>query len=126
MDAAPADVPRVRALDFMANSHAARTQDAAMVIETEALMARVCRELGKLVTQPHVIDAELYSKILQLAISVGNAHRAHMIALGQQQLDNQLAMRREARRVGAHNHAFFHRHEAGGLQILLALDLNET
>ena len=45
------------------------------------------------------------AKVLQLAVAVGHADRADVVALGEQQLDDHPAVRLQPRRVGGDLHA---------------------
>ena len=57
LDAAAGDVPHVRAFDLGAGAHAARTQDAAVVVEHVARVRGVDREPRVVVRVAHVRDA---------------------------------------------------------------------
>ena len=122
----PQHVPGVRAFHFVAHADAARAQDAAVVVEAETFVADIHGQRRKLVAEAYVIDAELRGQILQLAVAVHHADRADVVALGEQQFDDQLALRVQLRRVGVHHHAFFHLRQARSLQFLLALDLHQA
>ncbi len=99
-----------------ANPHAARAKDAAVVVEHVPLLREVHRQRGVAIGEAHAGDAERDGQRLKFAVAVGDAHRAEVIALGQQQLDDHAAVGRQPRRVDHHRKAFLHRRGAGGRQ----------
>ena len=68
--AAAEDVPGVGALDFVADAHAAGAQNAAVVVDAEALVAGIDGKRRKLVAQADVIDAQALGEVLQFAGAV--------------------------------------------------------
>src|SRR5450759_791742 len=98
----------MRAFHFAASPHAARAEDAAVVVEHIALVAHVYADFGEAVGIAYAVDAEFLRERLQLAVVVGNADRADMIALDKQQLDSDLTVALQLRRRGVHRHAFLH------------------
>ena len=92
VDAAAHHVPYVRAFDLGADTHAARAEDAAIVIDGEALMRCVDRQFGIAVRQAHMRQALLLRQGLQLAMAVRDTDRADMVALGKEQFENRAAM----------------------------------
>ena len=121
VDASPHDVPGVRPLDLVAHPHAARTQDAAVMVEGEAVMRGVDRDLRVQVRHADVIDAEPHGQVLQLAVPVDHADRADVVALAEQELQDQLAIAVEPLGVHGDLHALFHLRHAGGQQLVAPL-----
>ena len=64
-------------------------QDAAVVVEHEARMRHVDRQARRIVGIADVGDAEALRQSLQLAMAVGDADRAEVVALDEQQLQRQ-------------------------------------
>src|SRR6185436_1645248 len=58
-------VPGMRSLDLVADADAARTQDAAIVIDAEALVRHIDLAPGRLIIETDVIDAERRGMILK-------------------------------------------------------------
>src|SRR5208283_5625478 len=75
-------VPDVGALDFGADADTARAQDAAVVVEHEARVRGVHGERPVAVGVADVGDAQLLGQRLQLAVVVGDAHGADVVARG--------------------------------------------
>ena len=115
-DAAAGDVPHVRALDLGAGAHAARAQDAAVVVEHVARVRGVDGEAREAVGVADVRDAVLLRQRLQLAVAGRDAHGADVVALGEQQLEGDLAVGLELRRGGDDRLALLHGRGAGGQQ----------
>ena len=74
-------------------AHAARAQDAAVVVEHVARVRGVDGEPRVAVRVADVRDAVLLRQRLQLAVPGRDAHRADVVALGEQQLERDLAVR---------------------------------
>ena len=90
--AAPGDIPGVRTFDFIADAHATGTENAAVVIDAELIVRHIHGQLGKLILEPDVIHAHARRQVLQFAMAVGHAHRANVVAFGEQQFDDHLAI----------------------------------
>ena len=73
-----------------------------------------------------VVDPEFHCQVLQFAVAVGHADRAHVVAFGQQQFDDLAAVPVEPRRAGAHLHAFPDGGNAGGQQFAVAGHLHQA
>ena len=71
-------------------------------------------------------QALLLPQGLQLAMAVGHADRADVIALGEEQLKDGLAMLLQALRRRGDFHSFFDGGDAGGQQLVAALDLDQA
>ena len=92
VDAAAHHVPDVGAFDLRADAHAAGAEDAAVVVDGEALVGGVDGELGVAIGQADVGQALLLGQGLQFAMAVGDADRADVIALGEEQLEDGAAV----------------------------------
>src|SRR5208282_5791348 len=92
VDAAAHDIPNMRALNFGADTHAASAQDAAVVVEGEPFVRGVNAELGVAIRKANMGQALLLAEGLQFAVAVGDANRADMVALGEEQFQNRAAM----------------------------------
>ena len=91
-DAAAGDVPDVGALDLGAGAHAARAEDAAVVVEHVARVRGVDREPRVVVRIADVVTPCSCGQGLQLAVAGGHADRADVVALDEQQLQRDLAV----------------------------------
>ena len=60
---------------------------------------------GPAVGHPHVVDAALLGQRLQLAVAVGDAHRADVVALGEEQFDDRAPVALQPLGVGGDLHA---------------------
>ncbi len=78
------DVPGVGAFNLVADSYATGTEDAAVVVDAEPLVADIDGQLWVQIVEPHVVHADLDGKVLELAVAVGHANRTHMVALGEE------------------------------------------
>ena len=76
----------MRALDLVANADAARAENAAVVVQNEAGMRDIHRQPRVVVGEADVGEAERLRQRLQFAMAVGDADRADMVALDEQQL----------------------------------------
>ena len=92
VDAAAHHIPDVRAFNLRADAHAARAQNAAVVVDGEALVRGIHGQRGIAIGQADVGQALLLRQRLQFAVAVGDADRADVIALGEEQLENHAAM----------------------------------
>ena len=92
VDAAAHHIPDVRAFDFGADAHAAGAQDAAVVVHGEALVRSIHGKRGIAIGQADMGQALLLGQRLQLAVAVGDAHRADVVALGEEQLKDGAAV----------------------------------
>ena len=92
VDAAAHHVPDVRAFNLSADADAAGAEDAAVVVDGEALVRGVDGELGVAIGQADVGQALLLRQGLQFAMAVGDADGADVVALGEEQLENGAAM----------------------------------
>ena len=113
-------------LNLVAHAHAAGAQDAAVVIHHEAFVRSVHGQAGVLIGEVDVRHAQLERQRLQVAVAVHHAHRANVVALGEQQFQNAVAVAVQTLGVGEHFHAFGHARDAGGQQARRALQLDET
>src|SRR5260370_23197806 len=115
-DTARADVPDVRAFHLLADANAARTQDAAVVVQHVAGMRVVHRELRVGVWIAHMGHAEALRHGLQLAMVIGNADGALVIAFAEEELDGNPPVLRQLFGVGGDRHTVLYRSGAGGQQ----------
>jgi hypothetical protein len=86
--AAPAHIPHVGAFHLVAHPHAAGAEDAAVVIEPEMSVGEIHSPLGEAIRQAAVIHAHLHRHVLQLAVAIGHADGAHVVAFSEQQFDH--------------------------------------
>ncbi len=126
VDAAPHHVPGMRALDLVANPDATRAQNAAVVIDDEAVVRGVDIFFRIAIRKAHMRNAETLRQHLHLAVTVRDADRADMIALGEQQLKDHAAVVLQALGVGGDFHALFDHSDAGRKQLVLALNLDKA
>src|ERR1019366_362013 len=105
-DAAPGDVPGVRAFDLVTDPYAAGAQDTAVVVQYKPLVRGVDRELGVQGREVEVGEAEPLGLALKLTVLVGDAHRTDMVALHKEELDYLAAVVDEALGIGGDLHPF--------------------
>ncbi len=102
VDAAAHDVPDVRAFDLGADAHAAGAEDAAVVDrETKRSWEASTGSLGVAIGEADVSQTLALRQRLQFAMAVGDADRADVIALGEEHLQDVLAIVLQALGVGA-------------------------
>ena len=92
VDAARGNFPDVGAFNFCADPYAARAENAAIVIKDEARVAHVYLQARVVVGVADVGDAERLRHGLQLAMAVGDAGRADVVALDEEQFDGHAAI----------------------------------
>src|ERR1035437_3822744 len=92
VDAARGYLPDVRALHLRTDPDAAGAEDAAILVENEAGVGHVHGEARIVVGVAHVGDAQLAGHELEFAMAVGDAGRADVVALDQQQLDGHFSV----------------------------------
>ena len=126
IDPASHHIPYVSAFNFGTNPHAACAQDAAVVIACEALVRCIHLEQRVAIGQPHMGHPQLLAHRLQLAVAVGHAYRADMIALGKQQFDDGLTVLVEPFGVCRDLHALLHARHTGRKQLVVPLDLDQA
>src|ERR1019366_143280 len=126
LHAARHNVPGVCAFDFVAHADAARTQDAAVVIHHEALVRGIHREARVSIGEVHVGHAQGQRHGLQVAVAVGDADAAHVVAFGEHQFQNAAAELRQALRIDGDFHALRHARDAGRQQFVDALDFDDA
>ena len=83
--AAAGDILGAGALDVPAHPHAAGAEDAAVMVHAEKRVGVVHLPLGEIVLVADVVHALAAGEGLEFAMAVGDAHRADMVALGEQQ-----------------------------------------
>ena len=83
-------------------------------------------ELGVAIGQAHVSEALLLGESLELAMAVGDADRAYMIALGEEQFEDVAAILLKAFGVGEDVHAFKDGSDAGREQLAGAGDFDQA
>jgi hypothetical protein len=126
VDAARGDLPNVRSLDLGANPDAARAEDAPVVIENEARMGHIDGKAGIVIGVPDMGYAERLSHGLKLAVAVGDAGRADVVALHEEQLNSHAAIERELFRGSPDGHAVLDGRGAGGQQAVSAGQLHHA
>jgi len=109
MNPARHHVPHVRPFDLGAHPYATRAENAAVMVEHEAGMAGVDLKLGKVVRKAHAGHAQRVGNVLQFAMAIGDANRAHVITLDQQQFGGDAAVAGQLRRSGRDRHSILHR-----------------
>src|SRR6185437_2293813 len=126
VDSAAHHVPHVRAFHLGAYAHAARAQNAAIVVGGEAFVRGVHRKRRIAIGQPHVREPLVLRQRLQLAVAVGYAHGADVVALGEQQFEDHPAVLLQALGIGGHLHALVNGGHAGRKQLVAALHLHNA
>ena len=106
MDAAGSEFPNMRAFQFRTNPDTPGAKNAAVVIENEARVRHVDGQFGEVVGEADGADAQGRGHRLKFAMSVGDADRANVVSLDQQQFHGDAAIARQFRRVGRDRHAF--------------------
>ena len=89
-------------------------------------MRSVHRQARIPVSEVYVGHLQGLRKVLQFAMPVGDADRAHMVALGKEQFQYLPPILAEPLTVQRHFHAFFHARDAGGKQLVDTLDLHQA
>src|SRR5262252_803305 len=84
LDAAAHYVPGVRALDAVANAYTTSAEDAAVVVDREALVTGINVQRRIAVRIAHMGDFELLGERLHFAVPVRNTDRADVVALGKE------------------------------------------
>ena len=112
-------VPGVSPLDLVADAHAAGAEDAAVVVDPEALVRRVHTRRGVELGELEVGEPQPDREVLQLAVPIGHADRADVVALGVEQLHDPAAVSAEAVGVDRHRHPLFDGGHAGGKELAL-------
>ena len=114
------------ALDFGADGDAAAAGDAFGTVAHEADGAVVLITLRLFAFVAQLCDAEVVGNGLQLAVFVAVADLAVALVLGEEQFNNDFAGFAHATVVGVDFHLLGDGHDAGGHQILDAVDLDEA
>ena len=117
INSAPHHIPHVRAFDLRADPHAARAQDAAIVIGGKPLVRHIHQQLRIAIWKPHMGEPLRLRHRLQFAMTIGHTHRAHVIAFREQQFQNRLPIMQQPVGLGRDLHAFFHLQHASGKQL---------
>ena len=126
MGAAVCDVPDVGALDLVAYAHASGTQDAPVGVEDVLRMGGVHFPVGRLVVESHVVHVRGHRHVLELAVPVHHAYGADVVALGEEQLDDRLAVRAQDRGVRFDLHVGCDGGGARGPQAMVLGDLDDA
>ncbi len=116
----------MRAFNLGADAHAAGAENAAVVVGGEALVRGIHGQRGVAIGQADMGQALLLRKGLQFAVAVGDADRADVVALGEEQFENGAAMLFEPLGVGGDLHALVDGGHAGGQELVAALDLHQA
>ena len=98
VDAGAHHAPGAGALDLGADPDAADAHDAAVVVDREQRVRRVDRDPGVDQRQLEVVEADRLRQVLELAVVVRDADRAHVVPLEEQHLDDRAAVLLEPRR----------------------------
>lgn len=124
--AASRHIPGMHSFDFVAHPHAASAEHAAVVVDPEERVRNINVAARKGIIEAHVIHADGNRQVLQFAMTIGDAHRTHVIALGKEEFDDHAAILAQTFRIGAHHHLFDHRRHACRAQRATALDLDQA
>ena len=76
----PHDVPRMGAFDLVTDADAAGAEYAAIMIDTKQIVRRIHGVRFVAIRYPYVIHPAANGQVLQLAMSIGDADRADMVA----------------------------------------------
>ena len=126
VDSSAHNVPNVRAFDLGADTNAAGAEDAAVVVEGEALVRGIDGELRVAIGQPYMGETLLLGESLELAVAIGDADRADVVALGKEKFEDVAAIFLKAFGIGEHLHAFEDGGDTGWQQLGGAGDLNHA
>jgi hypothetical protein len=108
----------VGSLDFVADSHTAGAEDAAVVVNGEAIVGQIHAAIGEAVGKAGVVHAHGDRHILQLAVAVGHTDGADVVAFGKNQFHRHAAVFRQSGALGLNHHAFGGLRHAGGQQLV--------
>lgn len=126
MGSASLDVPGVGAFDLVADAYASRAENAPVMVDAEPFVGNVHVALGVEIFIAYVVHSQTNSEVLELAVSVGNAHRADVISFRQEEFDDMLSVFVELLRIRANDHPLGDAGNAGGLETSNPLDLDKT
>ena len=116
----------MRPFHLIAHPHAPGAQDAAVVVEDEALVGGVHRQVRMERQQVEMADAQGLGVALETAVLIGHAHGADVVTLQEEQLDYVAPVVDEALGVGSHLHPLLHRSGAGGEELGGTLELDHA
>ena len=116
----------MRAFKFRADADTAGAENAAVVVQHKSRMGEIDGQRGEIVGEMHGVDAEGGGHGLQLAMSIGNAYGANVIAFDEQQFDGDAAILRELGRIGGDGHAVLNRRGARGEEAVDALYFDDA
>ena len=120
-------VPGVRPLDLVADPDAARAEDAAPVVDARSAGGEASSAVaGWTVGVADVVHADRVGHVLELAVAVGDADGADVVALGEEQLDDLPPVALEPLGGGGDLHPLLGAQRAGGLEPGRALHLDEA
>ena len=115
--AAVADAQRLHAHAFVADAHAAVTQNAARLVVKHHGRPLFFVGVQLLLQEAALAHPVAEGHVLQLALAALVAHRAIQRMVGQQKFERALARLVHLRRIGVDHHALGHRQRAGHLQL---------
>src|SRR5689334_791709 len=98
----------------MTHTNTSGAEDAAVVVDDETLMRCVDGHARMTIGNGYVVNAELESEGLEIAVSVCNADGADVIALREEHLKDHLAIGLEPVGVDHDLHAFLNASDASG------------
>jgi hypothetical protein len=114
------------AFNLVANAHATRAENAAVVVKDVTLVGSIDAEARMPVGHRDVRDTELLGEGLQFAVSVGDTDGADVVTLAEEHLDDDTAIVFQALCVDENFHAFLNLGHAGRQELVVALDFYEA
>src|SRR5512146_2181315 len=120
------DLPDVSPFQFGADSYATRAEDAPVVIEDEARVRQVDGQARKVVGEADGIDPHGGRHRLQLAVAVGDADGAGVVAFDEQQFESHAAVPCQLGGFRGNRHAVLDRRGAGRKQAIDSGDLDDA
>ncbi len=128
-EAAPGDGQGKGALDIFAGTHASAADDALAGFVVEVRVGNVLpfgQMVRTVIAVAHLAQPHLPRHGLQFAVTVGRTGQAIEGVVGNVEFHHVTAQARQARRFGAHDHAFGDRRGAGGRVTAHALDFHHA
>ena len=114
------------ALDLVTDPHTAGAHDTAVVVDGEQRVAGVDPDPGVDRWQLEVGEPKGLGQVLELAVVVGHAHRADVVALHEQHLDDRAPVGGQPLGMGGHLHALLDHGHTGRQQFAGGADLDHA
>src|SRR5665648_104538 len=118
--------PGMRTLDLVADAHAAQARDAAVVVDREKGVTGVDADHGADERQLEVVYLQLLGQVLQIAMIVGDADSADVVALEEQHLNDRPAVPGELLGGGSDVHSLGDERGARRRELVRTRDLDHA